>query len=250
MLDTDTLTTVGVGMITKQNPALIEVDIQNDFCTGGALAVRDSNKVAELSNKLARLFNQKKWRIFLSRDWHPANTKHFAESGGPWPVHCIQETEGAKFHPRLEYPATAYVLSKGTGTEDDGYSAFDGQIYGHPLAEYLRYFQIDTLFICGLATDYCVKATVLDALYKYRYPVYLVTDACKAVNINNLKDPRRSEPKIKEIISYLLRRGLDLSDENIALQEMRRAGATFTTTKNVLRMLHKSIEQNEENDDC
>lgn len=195
--------------------ALLVVDVQNDFCPGGALAVTDGDEIIEPINKAIRFFDKNEKPIFASRDWHPPDTKHFKDYGGIWPVHCVAHTSGAEFHPRLKITGPTYVITKGTSKNDDGYSPFEGTAYGRPLDELLRAFKVTELFVCGLATDYCVKASVLDALKLVKdtnHPlkkVYLMTDACKAVN---------------------LRPG----DEALALNEMANAGVIFTTTNEIL----------------
>jgi len=184
--------------------ALVIVDVQNDFCPGGSLAVADGDAVVPVCNEYLRRAREAGMPIFASRDWHPANTRHFTTNGGPWPPHCIQGTSGAAFHPDLRIPAEAMVVSKGTGVEDDGYSMIDAQAPdGRPLVEVLRDGGISRIHVGGLATDYCVRATVLDAL-KAGLEVAVLTDACRAVN-------------------------LQPDDGRKALDEMAAAGATFET---------------------
>ncbi|MFQ3611939.1 MAG: isochorismatase family protein, partial [Fimbriimonadales bacterium] len=121
--------------------------------------------------------------VAASRDWHPANTQHFAEFGGKWPPHCIQGTHGAEFHPDLRLPVGTVILSKGTSTTDDGYSAFEGHTDdGKTLLQLLDERGVQTLLVGGLATDYCVRASVLDAL-KHGFRVQLLTDAIRGVNL-------------------------------------------------------------------
>lgn len=219
--------------MTRQS-ALLVVDVQNDFCPGGALAVTDGDKVIKPLNNLAIQFFWDKQLILYSRDWHPRETKHFKEFGGLWPVHCVQNTAGADFHPKLN---TKYgmLVTKGTSLEDDGYSPFEGKLGGIDIDLHyvLQVMNITDLYVGGLATDYCVKAACLDAR-RLGYTTYLLTDACKAVNINNPNDPRKKEPKIVDIILHLINAKLPITDENIALEEMRRAGVIFTTTVEVI----------------
>ncbi|HEX6798027.1 MAG TPA: isochorismatase family protein, partial [Ktedonobacterales bacterium] len=145
--------------------ALLIVDVQNDFCPGGALAVPEGDAVVPVLNEYIARAQAASMPIFASRDWHPANTRHFAQYGGPWPVHCVQETPGAAFHPDLKLPGGTPIVTKGTSTEDAGYSMFDGTLPdGTPLLDALRARGITRLHVGGLATDYCVRATVLDGL--------------------------------------------------------------------------------------
>jgi len=145
--------------------ALLVVDVQNDFCAGGALAVEHSGRVVAALNRHLAEFARAGATIYASRDWHPLQTRHFRSHGGPWPVHCVQETAGARFHPDLQLPASTIVISKGTDPADAGYSAFDGTTAdGRPFLADLRQRGIDHLYVGGLATDYCVRHSVLDAL--------------------------------------------------------------------------------------
>ncbi|MBQ9423309.1 MAG: bifunctional nicotinamidase/pyrazinamidase [Pyramidobacter sp.] len=158
--------------------AILLVDVQNDFCTGGALAVRDGDAVVPVCNELIGLAAAHGCPVMASRDWHPEDHCSFKAQGGPWPVHCVAEKTGAQFHPDLNLPADAVIVSKGTKSGADAYSAFDGT----NAAAALREKGIERLLICGLATDYCVKATVLDAL-KSGFSVVVVQDGCRAVNV-------------------------------------------------------------------
>ena len=157
--------------------ALVVVDVQNDFCPGGALAVPEGDKVVAPLNGLIEEFLSRGEPVFKSRDWHPAETKHFADFGGTWPVHCVQETRGAEFHPELIDDPRIEVISKGMGDEDN-YSALDGT----ELAERLRAAGVEEVWVGGLATDYCVKNTVLDAL-KEGFKVKAITSAMRPVEL-------------------------------------------------------------------
>lgn len=157
----------------KSNKALFIVDLQNDFCPGGALAVKDGDKIIPVINELMKKFE---W-VLASKDWHPKNSIHFDK----WPKHCVQNTEGAKFHPKLKSKKIKQIFFKGSDNKDDGYSAFEATNIN--LNAYLKKQNINELFITGLATDYCVKSTALDAL-KNGYKTYVITDAIKAVNIH------------------------------------------------------------------
>lgn len=153
--------------------ALIMVGVQNDFCPGGALAVPEGNLVVKPLNFVQKFF---RW-IFATRDWHPEDHCSFMGRGGPWPPHCIQNTYGAKFHPDLEI-SRAWVISKATERDKDAYSGFQGT----DLETRLKREGIERVFIGGLATDYCVRATALDALAA-GFEVVLLEDAIRGVNV-------------------------------------------------------------------
>jgi nicotinamidase/pyrazinamidase len=122
--------------------------------------------------------------IFITRDWHPQHTVHFAKYGGVWPEHCLQGTHGAEFHKDLRVPKSARIVTKGDNTRDDGYSAFQGHLDdGTMLADALRTAHNTRVFVGGLATDYCVKQTVLSARQAHVAAVYL-RDACRPVEVN------------------------------------------------------------------
>jgi nicotinamidase/pyrazinamidase len=170
--------------MASQGSALLIVDVQNDFCPGGALAVREGDQVVPLLNAYAERFLALSRPVYASRDWHPRQSKHFAEFGGPWPVHCVQRTEGARFHPDLVLPAPENILSKGTDAADDGYSAFEGRFPdGSTFEERLSRDRVDHLFIGGLATDYCVLQSALDAAKSGRR-VTLLLDAVRGVEVH------------------------------------------------------------------
>jgi nicotinamidase/pyrazinamidase len=157
--------------------ALLIIDVQNDFCPGGALAVNDGDKIVSIINQIEDKFDF----VISSQDWHPAATVHFEK----WPPHCIAGTFGADFHPNLITDKIDLKLLKGTGNKDDGYSAFEATNVS--LIDYLRKNQIKDLYVCGLATDYCVKATVLDAI-ENGFHTYVITDAVAAVNVEKGDD--------------------------------------------------------------
>lgn len=181
----------------KLKKALLIVDLQNDFCPRGALAVKEGDRIVPAVNKYIKFFAKSKLPIFLSRDWHPAHTKHFKRYGGEWPMHCVQNTKGARFHPDLKFPKEAVILSKGMNPDKDSYSAFHGvDSNGTEFLNLLKLFGVNELFIGGLATDYCVKWSVLDAL-KFGFRVKLLIDAVKGVNIS----PKDSEDAVKEMIA-------------------------------------------------
>ena len=163
--------------------ALLIIDVQNDFCPGGGLAVPRGDEVVPVLNEYIRHFSQKGLPIFASRDWHPKQTSHFKASGGLWPEHCVQGTPGAAFHPGLKLPASTVVISKGMDPSQDSYSAFQAaDEQGTAFIELLRRQGVGQLYVGGLATDYCVKASVLDAL-RYGFAVKLLYDAIRGVDI-------------------------------------------------------------------
>ena len=170
-------------MSMEKNAALLIVDVQNDFCPGGALQITGGDRVVEPIYRAARLFADAGLPVLASRDWHPPDTRHFREFGGVWPVHCVQGTAGAAFHPDLRLPEGTIVLSKGINPELDGYSAFEGVAAdGRLLAELLCDLQVRRLYICGLATDYCVLCTAREAL-RSGLEVTVLTDAVAGVDI-------------------------------------------------------------------
>lgn len=176
---------------------LIVVDIQNDFCPGGALAVPGGDVVIPVIQQIAPLFQH----IILTQDWHPANHTSFAAnhpgkqpyeslqlSYGPqtlWPTHCVQDTHGAEFHPRLHLPQAELILRKGFHVAIDSYSVFfeNDRITPTGLAGYLRERGLKRIFLAGLAYDYCVAYSALDAR-RLSLPVFVVRDACRAIDLN------------------------------------------------------------------
>jgi nicotinamidase/pyrazinamidase len=166
-------------MPSNNKQALIVVDVQNDFCPGGALAVAHGDEVVAPLNKLIDEFLQRGDPVYKVRDWHPPTTKHFQAYGGTWPVHCVQGTTGAEFHPALKDDPRIQIISKGLGDEDC-YSAFDGT----DLSAQLRQQAVEEVWVGGLATDYCVKNTVLDAL-KEGLAVKALKHAMRAVELNH-----------------------------------------------------------------
>ena len=166
-------------MAIGKKKALIVVDVQNDFCPGGSLAVAHGDDVVAPLNKLMKEFLDRGEPVYKTRDWHPDKTKHFANYGGTWPVHCVQNTRGAEFHPDLLDDPRVTVISKGFDESADGYSGFDGT----QLAQQLRDQGVEEVWVGGLATDYCVKETVLDAR-KEGFKVKALADAMRPVNVN------------------------------------------------------------------
>jgi nicotinamidase/pyrazinamidase len=187
----------------NNKPALLLVDVQNDFCPGGALAVPEGDRVIPALNRVIERFERDGAPIYASRDWHPPDTTHFREFGGPWPPHCVAGTPGARLHRDLRLPSGAIVISKGQDRGDHGYSAFEGTTSdGRRLEEDLRKRGVTELYVGGLATDYCVRASVIDAR-RAGFPVTLVEDGIA---------------------------GIDRKDVDRALEEMRRAGASMVSS--------------------
>jgi nicotinamidase/pyrazinamidase len=192
----------------RKDAALLIVDAQNDFCPEGSLAVPGGDRVIEPLSLAAGSFAAAGLPVLASRDWHPPLTRHFKEYGGAWPPHCIQETTGAAFHPALRLPEGTLVISKGSDPDSDSYSAFDGQSAdGTSLAEILAALQVRHLYVGGLATDYCVRSSVLDAR-KAGLEVTVLVDAIAGVDIT-------------------------AGDSARALENMARAGVTFCRTDEV-----------------
>jgi nicotinamidase/pyrazinamidase len=188
-----------------KDAALILVDIQNDFCPGGALAVTEGDAIVAVVNRLMPRFSL----VVSTQDWHPANHVSFKAQGGPWPPHCVQGTRGAELHPALDTGAVANYFRKASSPDKDAYSEFEGvDEHGRTLDELLKSKSVKRVYVAGLATDYCVKATVLDAL-ELGYKVFAVTDAMRAVNVNP-------------------------DDGAKALDEMERKGAQLITSDEIL----------------
>ncbi|HET6320393.1 MAG TPA: nicotinamidase [Chloroflexota bacterium] len=184
----------------RRGDAVVIVDPQVDFCPGGSLGVPEGDQVMPVLNAWAAAAAAAGVPVFVSRDWHPARTTHFREFGGVWPAHCIQGTPGASFHPALRLPPEVVIVDKGMGEHEDAYSAFQARTDdGTPLPELLRERGVQHLYLMGLATDYCVKATALSAR-EHGFEVTVVADGVRAVN-------------------------LQPHDGDAALEEMRAAGA-------------------------
>lgn len=188
------------------------VDVQNDFCPGGALGVPGGDRIVPRVNRTIELFERRGLPILATRDWHPKVTKHFKEFGGAWPPHCIQGTKGARFHPDLRLPKDVVILSKGMDPEQDSYSgfqAYNGQ--GRDLESVIRDLGADEVYLCGLATDYCVRATALDAMRR-GIRVRVLEDAIKGVDVKP-------------------------GDSEAAVREMRAAGVPFMGSRGVAKLL-------------
>jgi nicotinamidase/pyrazinamidase len=187
--------------------ALLLVDIQNDFCPGGALAVPFGDEVVEVVNKLMPMFSL----IIATQDWHTPDHISFKAQGGIWPPHCVQNSFGAQLHKGLEQKAIDLRFRKANTADKDSYSGFDGtDANGRSLDEVLKAKQINRIYVTGLATDYCVKETAKDAL-KNGYEVFLVTDAIRAVDVN-------------------------AGDGEKALRELKKAGAQWINSAELIEM--------------
>ena len=165
---------------------LLIIDFQNDFTPGGALAVAEGDTIADRINELAA--SGRYDLVIATRDWHPPDHNSFAARGGPWPVHCVQDSPGAAFHPALNQAAIHKIIDTGYRPELEGYSAFEAT----ELADLLHDRGIKKVTVVGLATDYCVKDTVLDAL-REGFEVEIDTDAMRAVNVQPGDDERAIE---------------------------------------------------------
>ena len=177
-------------MVLGDGDALIVVDLQNDFLPGGSLEVSGSREIIDLVNRYIALFDSKGLPVFATRDWHPKGHASFKDQGGPWPEHCVQGEKGARFPIELKLPESGVIISTASELDRDAYSGFEGT----DLNERLRKEGVGRLFICGLATDYCVFHTVKDARAK-GYETFLLEDAVRAVNVQ----PDDGEKAIKEM---------------------------------------------------
>jgi nicotinamidase/pyrazinamidase len=171
-------------MVTPEpGSALLIIDVQNDFCPGGSLAVEGGDDVVPVLNRYAEAFASAGLLVIADRDYHPGRTTHFVQFGGAWPPHCVQGTPGAEYHPDLTFPAGTVHIIKGMGAEEDAYSVFQGKATtGQPFDALLAAREITKLYVGGLATDYCVLQTVLDAR-KAGLDVVVLEDAIRAVNV-------------------------------------------------------------------
>ncbi len=163
----------------RSGDALLIVDVQNDFCPGGSLPVPQGDAVVPMLNRWIAAAREARVPIFVSRDWHPPGHVSFHDRGGPWPPHCVQNTRGAELHAALELPPEAEILSKGSDPDRDAYSAFGGT----DLTERLRLAGVRRLWVGGLALDFCVRASVLDALER-GLEVHLIRDGTRAVDVH------------------------------------------------------------------
>ena len=174
----------------RSGDALVAVDVQNDFLPGGSLAVPRGDEVVPILNRYLTAFRGKNLPVFATRDWHPPNHCSFKSQGGAWPVHCVAGTHGAEFSSALKLASSAVIISKATKPGQEAYSGFEGT----ELLDRLRQTGVKRLFVGGLATDYCVLNTVLDAL-KHGFEVRLLRDAVRAVNLR-ADDGRQAEEQM------------------------------------------------------
>jgi nicotinamidase/pyrazinamidase len=164
--------------------ALLLIDIQNDFCPGGSLAVPEGDSIIPPLNRVIASLHAQGVPILASRDWHPIRTTHFQAWGGVWPPHCVQNTPGAAFRAGLALPPDAVVFSKGMAENADSYSAFEAtDAAGEALTPWLKAHGIQHLVVAGLATDYCVKSSVLDAR-REGFSVQVLQDAVRGVELH------------------------------------------------------------------
>lgn len=203
--------------MAETSVALVVVDVQCDFCPRGALAVTNGDKVIAPINELLSVASRYQRPVVATRDWHPRDSTHFTTGGGNWPPHCVIDSAGARFHPDLHLPTDVIVVSKGISVDADGYSGFEGvDAGGASLLSILRPRKIDAIVVCGLATDYCVRATALDGI-QFDLTVVVVSDAIAPVNLT----PQAGEQ---------------------AVQEMRDAGVRLADTESAKRFLiNKSV---------
>ncbi len=183
-----------------RSTALIVVDVQNDFADpAGSLAVRGADAILSVINEQVERAASTSATVVCTQDWHPPVTPHFARDGGIWPVHCVAETWGAALYPELRVPTDALRVRKGVNGED-GYSAFtvrdpvSGAEHGTGLEELLRERGVRRVVVCGLATDYCVRATVLDAV-RLGFETVVLTDAIAAVDLEE-QDGERAQAEM------------------------------------------------------
>jgi nicotinamidase/pyrazinamidase len=166
--------------------ALLIIDFRNDFTSGGALEVPGGDEIAEPVQRLARQFDH----VFATRDWHPPDHSSFETEGGPWPIHCVQGTQGAELHPAMQDVDVDAIVDVGAEREDQGYSGFEKS----KLANLLREQGVEEVAVVGLATDYCVRASAIDAC-REGFDTTVITDAIRAVDVN----PGDGEKAIEEM---------------------------------------------------
>jgi nicotinamidase/pyrazinamidase len=190
--------------------ALIVVDVQRDFCPGGALAVAGGDTIIPALNDAISAFRKSRLPVVFTRDWHPSNHCSFKERGGPWPRHCVARTVGAEFHPELKVPRDSIIVSKATKPNSEAYSGFQGT----KLENRLKRLGVTTIFVGGLATDYCVKQTALDAL-DAGFDVRVMTDCVKGVNLRKIDSSKA--------LQSIAKHGGALTKSAIAIKKSRRA---------------------------
>jgi nicotinamidase/pyrazinamidase len=171
----------------RPGDALLIVDVQPDFCPGGALPVPEGDAVIPELNRWIEAAGERGVPIYASRDWHPPEHPSFQLQGGEWPSHCVQDTAGAAYHPALALPVSTVKIAKGTRLDRDQYSAFDET----GLTEHLRTRGITRLWIGGLAEDVCVRATALDAR-RAGFDTHLIASATRALTPEGAAATRRT----------------------------------------------------------
>ena len=179
-------------ILLQDSDALLVIDMQYDFLPGGSLGVPEGDQVLAPINEAMARFAARGLPVYASRDWHPEDHCSFAARGGPWPPHCVAETRGAAFSDELALPADTVIISKADTADVDAYSAFNGTA----LADHLRGHGITRVFVCGLATDYCVLNTALDAL-KNGFETVILPEAMRAVNVQP-EDGERASAHMRE----------------------------------------------------
>jgi len=181
----------------SERDALMVEDVQLDFCPGGALPVEEGDQVVEVINKWTEAALSGGAALYFSRDWHPRTHPSFQDQGGLWPAHCVQDSEGAAFHPDLNVPETSVIVTKGTRFDRDQYSSFDET----GLAAEMRRRGVKHIWIGGLALDFCVRATTLDAR-KEGFDVSLILDATRHIapesGAEALEEMRRAGVRVLE----------------------------------------------------
>jgi len=196
--------------------ALLIVDVQNDFCEGGAVPVKGGQEVARPLSRLAHAMAEAGRSVFASRDWHPPKTHHFQDWGGRWEPHCVQGTWGAEFPPDLDLPEETVIISKGMDPRSEGYSVFEGvDPAGVPFGRCLEERCVRQLVMGGLATDHCVRETAMDARMG-GLRVELVVDAVRPV------DPEEGERTLRDLETA----GVKLVSTEEALREIREVTKT------------------------
>jgi len=187
--------------------ALVVVDVQRDFCPGGALPVKEGDELVPRINRVIMTFEHDPLPVFFTRDWHPPNHMSFKSQGGIWPLHCVQGSAGAEFHPALRIPIKSIVISKAEDPQFEAYSGFQGT----DLATRLNELGVDKIFLCGLTTDYCVKESAIDARHA-GFEVEVIQDCIGAVDASP-------------------------GDGKKAISEMQKAGARITNSAAVIKMM-------------
>lgn len=165
--------------VLNKSDALLVTDVQNDFLPGGSLPVTQGDEIIPVLNEYIDHFTMADAHVIASRDWHPADHMSFKAQGGPWPPHCVQNTKGAQFYKNLKLPQKTRIISKATQQNHEAYSAFDGT----ELADELKRLGVKRFFIGGLATDYCIVNTVLDAR-KLGFETIVLMDAIRGIDVN------------------------------------------------------------------